>query len=442
MTGVRSFWWAAVSVVVVLVGSLGPWARRLGLTVDGTDDEVVLIAACIAAAGLVAFVLTRDRRVLAVPLLAGLISATLVVGDLKDPAGPFGGPGPNVRLEWGIWLTLGGSIGLSLASALLLAEGATRAARLLGGQARLLPMFSDDAIVNDFAKRLSRRRDRRTEVLKKLAAQIHGKALGELVEELTPVRELDYARYPIELVVSAPEAARRLYSVEKEPFTVEWIERSIKPGDVFYDIGANVGAYSLIAAKVTANRARVFAFEPAAPSFRDLSRNVLTNDCGRSVTPLPIALWSESGMLPFTLKSLGGGAARHRAGETELASEKPLTGRVVALRLDDLVEWFDVPVPTHAKIDVDGYELEVLRGAERTLTRPEWQSIIIELDAEETERNRAISALLAEAGFDHRFRHTRRPSERFPHPERRPDIYWTFTRAERRSGNVRDDSDD
>src|SRR5207248_1639628 len=96
------------------------------------------------------------------------------------------------------------------------------------------------------------------------------------------------------------------------PFTVEWIESSIRPGDVFYDIGANVGAYSLIAAKATANGARVFAFEPSARSFHDLSSNVLLNGCAESVVALPLALGSDNGPLFLTPGPTPVGAAQHR----------------------------------------------------------------------------------------------------------------------------------
>jgi hypothetical protein len=73
----------------------------------------------------------------------------------------------------------------------------------------------------------------------------------------------------------------------------------------------------------------------------------------------------------------------------------------------------------------------VLGGAERTLTRPEWRSIIIELDREETSRNRQIRELLEDSGFGTWREHERLPSPSLPNPEGRPDIYWTFTRPTR-----------
>ena len=118
----RSVWSAVASLVVVFVGAFGPWAKAFGLTVDGSDDEVVVAAACVAGIALVVLALTRSPRFAAVPLFAGLFSAMFIGHDLSDPAGPFGGPGPNIRLEWGIWTALAGSIGLVLASVALLAE--------------------------------------------------------------------------------------------------------------------------------------------------------------------------------------------------------------------------------------------------------------------------------------------------------------------------------
>ena len=294
--------------------------------------------------------------------------------------------------------------------------------------ARMLGAFDDDAVLRDFAKRLNRRDERGAELVAKLVEQMQLKAAGLFVDQLTPVRELDYARHRIELLVSSPAIGRRLGSVQKEPFTVDWIERSIQPGDVLYDVGANVGPYSLIAAKATSNGARIFAFEPSAPSFHDLARNILINDCAESIVPLPLALWSESRLLSFTYHSLVPGASTHRV-SSDVQLHKPLTETIIGVRLDDLVERFGLPVPTHAKIDVDGYEFEVLRGAARTLARTEWRSIIVELDREDTDRNGSIKALLADAGFDSGGRQERTPTRRYPHPDER-DVYWIFRRRE------------
>jgi FkbM family methyltransferase len=293
--------------------------------------------------------------------------------------------------------------------------------------------LDDGALLRQFAERLSRSSDEDAAgLLAGLIEQMRVQTVAMLMEKLPPAYALDFAPHAIQLVVSSSQIRLRLMSVEKEPFTVEWIQRSIKPGDVFYDIGANVGAYSLIAAKASGNGARIFAFEPTAPSFYDLSRNVILNGCAVSVVPLPLALWSDNGPLSFTSRPPVAGAAQHRI-TRGFASEEPDTATVLGVRLDDLVERFGLPAPTHAKIDTDGYELDVLRGAERTLSRPEWRSIIVELDRNETNRNRQIKKLLADCGFDAGRQHERLPSPNFPRPEGRPDIYWSFTRLPART---------
>ena len=293
-----------------------------------------------------------------------------------------------------------------------------------------LDAVDEDELVRELVRRVgSAGREQATELIAKLVDGLHAKAAGRLSTALVPTRELDYGRDRIELVVSSPAIAKRLGSVAKEPFTVEWIEQNVKAGDVFYDIGANVGPYSLIAAKATQGRARIFAFEPAPASFRDLAQNVALNECDDCVTPLPLALWSETTMLQASWSSPHAGAARHRLA----GADGSTASMVVALRLDDLVSLFDLPLPSHAKIDVDGSELEVLRGAPNTLASPTWQSIIIELDPGETDRNREIGGLLAAAGFDDGVRHDRVASRRYPDPDERPDVYWTFTRTGRAS---------
>jgi len=407
-----------------MLGALAPWVTRLGVRVDGSQDEVVLVLGVVAAC-IVLYLGASDRRWIAVgPLVIGLTLAALITNDIRDPADvAHVGAARYLSLHWGIWVALVGSATLVLASALLFIGPWLGAKITIRPRPLIVAAFSDEAVVRDFAKRLCQRPARGAELLTRLVGEIGPNVASELVDRFTPTGQLDYAPHRIELVLGSHRIVGRLSSVEKEPFTVDWIE-SIEPGDVLYDIGANVGPYSLIAAKATGNRARVFAFEPSPSTFRDLFRNVILNDCAESITPLPLALWSENRVLSFKFHLFRSGAAKHRLA-TDLDAGHPRVARVVGVRLDDLVERFGLPVPTHAKIDVDGGELEVLRGAMRTLKRPEWRSILIELElGGETEQNRAAKALLADAGFRFGHRHSR-----YPVPNDRKDRYWTFTRS-------------
>jgi FkbM family methyltransferase len=271
-----------------------------------------------------------------------------------------------------------------------------------GFRRRFVRASSAHGLVDELARRIDGSADDGGELIGQLAARLHVKSTAQLAESLTPTRKLDYPRHPIRLVISSPAIGRRLESVAKEPFTVDWLE-TIEPGDVFYDIGANVGPYSLIAAKATGGRAEVFSFEPSPASFAALARNVEINECRGCVTPLPLALWSETALVPVSWRSGDAGRARHR-----LDTETESAAMVVGVRLDDFVEKLGGPVPTHAKVDVDGYEAE--------------------LDRKESPRNQEIRNLLATTGFGSGVRIERTPTRRYPHPERRPDVYWNFTR--------------
>jgi FkbM family methyltransferase len=445
----RRLGWAAASAAVVVVGALAPWARTavFGWKVDGTSDEAVLGLALASVIALVLYARARQRLLIAVPAVSAAVGLALVVHDLRDPAGPFGGPGPNffqdgdpagpfggpgpnVHLQWGIWVALAGAASLLVSSIALAAQRrrivADRRGRATAARPAVLASQPDELVVAELASRARQSQERANELLTQLAGRLHAKAAASLAEELVPVRELDYPRQRIWLVLSSPSILSRLRSVEKEPFTVDWIERELKPGDVFYDVGANVGAYSLVAAKASGQAARILAFEPALPSFRDLVKNVEINECAGCVTSLPLALWSSTGLLSLSLRSTKPGAARHRLAAADSGTFP--AHAVLGASIDDLVERFGFPAPTHAKIDVDGYELEVLRGAARTLARPEWRSIMIELDPVESPRNRAIRHVLAAAGFDGGTRHERVASRRYPDPDARPDVYWTFRR--------------
>ncbi|MBF0426599.1 MAG: FkbM family methyltransferase [Magnetococcales bacterium] len=180
--------------------------------------------------------------------------------------------------------------------------------------------------------------------------------------------------------------------------TLRWLQETLTADSVLYDIGANVGYYALFAA-ATCPGVRVFAFEPAPLNVARLNTNIQLNRFGSRILAFPVALSDTNGIVRFgnTYLVAGGwshsgiGAPRPSAGETFYSG-------CVSYTLDDFMRAADfIPPPTHLKVDVDGPELRVLRGATATLTHPGLRHLLIEMrdDQEAAE----AEALLGTIGF-------------------------------------------
>ncbi|MGI8440591.1 MAG: FkbM family methyltransferase [Thermoleophilaceae bacterium] len=209
------------------------------------------------------------------------------------------------------------------------------------------------------------------------------------------VGRLDYAKADIYLKLGSKAEVLRLRAPAKEPWTVQWIETWLRPGETLYDVGANVGAYSLVAARQHGGSIRVVAFEPGFATFASLCENVILNDLTDSVVPLPLALGGRSELSSFTYSDVRAGAARHTLGEGGEGAV-PYRQPLLTHRLDDLVERYSLTAPNHLKIDVDGPELAVLEGAEETLRSPGLRSLMIEVNADQKD---PIESFLAERGW-------------------------------------------
>ena len=213
---------------------------------------------------------------------------------------------------------------------------------------------------------------------------------------------LDYTRHPVRLLAtSSMERKWRAQSCKKEPWTVAWIEESMSAGGVLYDVGANVGAFSLIAAKVCARRGTVVAFEPGFASYAHLCANIVLNRCESIIVPLPVALGSTNGLGSFAYLTLDPGQSRHQFRQQAWVAEEADTKKrylqpVLSMTLDSMIQTFGLPQPHHLKLDVDGGEIDVLEGARETLGGPTLRSILIEIDETQTE---PAVALLNQCGF-------------------------------------------
>jgi FkbM family methyltransferase len=289
---------------------------------------------------------------------------------------------------------------------------------------RSLDALTDKRLLDVIARR-RRRLDAEQAAgwVSRVMGAFHEDDVARFYGEYSLTKQMDYDKHDIYLLYSSEFIKLRLQSCRKEPFTVAWVEEFVKPGDVFYDVGANVGAYSLIAAKFTEGRARVFALEPSFPTYTDLCRNVLLNRCEDSIIPLPIALWSSNELKTFHYRTLEPGAAKQGLHLTAGSPQSVYREPVLALRLDDLPEILNIPAPNHIKIDVDGPELVVLEGADRTLSDPQLQSVMIEIMRKSglTVMDTKVGKLLHSKGFRLRSEH-RRDKRRSPH-------YGVFVRA-------------
>lgn len=227
-----------------------------------------------------------------------------------------------------------------------------------------------------------------------------------LKSNLGLIKRMDYDNEDIFLDVSSPIEYRvRLCSCRKEPETVEWIEKFFKKGEVFYDIGANIGAYSLVAAKYLKGEIAVYAFEPSFLNYAQLSKNIFINKCQDSIIPLNVALSDKTAIGKFHHQNLVPGGALHSLGEAVDSNNNTFTPvfiqPVLSYTIDDLIKEFKIPLPNHIKLDVDGIEMSILKGAKEMFYSPQLKSILVEMNHDKDE----IITYLAERGFYASARH-------------------------------------
>lgn len=165
----------------------------------------------------------------------------------------------------------------------------------------------------------------------------------------------------------------------KEPDTLKWID-SMSSGSVLWDIGANVGLYSIYAAKRSVTR--VIAFEPSIFNLEWLGRNIYLNGLQKNIFVVPVALSDRCGSNTFGMSNTALGGALSTFGEKFDQNGRDLQiifeYETVGLTLAAAYQYFSLPKPSHMKIDVDGLEHFILRGAGDVLSYP--KQVLIEID--------------------------------------------------------------
>ncbi len=161
---------------------------------------------------------------------------------------------------------------------------------------------------------------------------------------------------------------RSLFFWNAEQDTYEFLKRSLRLGMIFYDCGANIGFYTLVASKLVGASGRVLAFEPAPTTFARLSANVRAN-AATNVSIWHVALGAKEGRA--TIYQPRG----ESHGLNTLASGGSVVGECRLTSLDSLVSRETLPAPNIIKVDVEGSELALLRGAQSLLRH--WPAILV-----------------------------------------------------------------
>lgn len=199
----------------------------------------------------------------------------------------------------------------------------------------------------------------------------------------------------------------------REPESLSWID-SFKAGETFWDVGANVGQFSLYAALMPG--VRVLAFEPGAASFGALVRNIELNRMDDRIAAYCLAFDQTTSLTTLNMARTDAGSSMHAVGTDIDARGHTIDVRfrqaTPAYSIDDFVTTFRPPLPNHLKIDVDSIEDKIVAGARRTLADPGLLSVLVEFEGgPTTARAQAITAALQSSGLTAMPRQNGSPSE-------------------------------
>lgn len=197
-----------------------------------------------------------------------------------------------------------------------------------------------------------------------------------------------------------------LHDFPEMSFLLHFLRRD----DIFWDIGANIGSYTILASKAAG--AKVFAFEPVPVTHGYLRANVALNNVLNQVEALNLGLSDHKGNLHFT---------KHLDTVNHVAIND--TENAIQVEVDTCNNILDntQSVPSIIKLDVEGYEFPVLKGADALLSNHQLQAIIIELNGLGNRfgfKDAEIHNLLSSYGFS--------PYAYFPFDRKLELLLWPF----------------
>lgn len=182
-------------------------------------------------------------------------------------------------------------------------------------------------------------------------------------------------------VESSGESDILRHFADGEQRFVERVFQDMGRGSVVLDVGANIGVYTCLLG-VTDKPSKIAAIEPHPGNFEALQENIERN--GIDATAIQAAASDTSGSLKLASGKDGPGA-----GTANVAADSGM--EVDSRRIDELVDGGEIPCPDVVKIDVEGAEMDVLKGMSRILDEAEIRSLYVEVHPEAWHRDSSIS---------------------------------------------------
>ena len=190
---------------------------------------------------------------------------------------------------------------------------------------------------------------------------------------------------------------------KQEPDTINWINNFKSKNIIFWDIGANIGIYSIYAAKVHKN-IDIVSFEPSTSNLRVLSRNISINNLENQIKINQCALSDKKNVFEiFKETEFKEGYSMNSFGyDTDFEGKKirpKQNYKIFGTSIDYIIENKILDIPNYLKIDVDGIEHKILVGALKLLSSNKVESILIEINENYIEQLETVIDIMKKNNF-------------------------------------------
>jgi FkbM family methyltransferase len=178
----------------------------------------------------------------------------------------------------------------------------------------------------------------------------------------------------VNFYIDNPHCLKRYSNIlTKEKKTISWLNK-MKNNDILWDIGANIGIYTLYAAAI--KKVKVVSFEPMSNSYNVLLKNIDINNLDKKIYSYPVAL-GDKNRIGFSFYNSNHAASARHLITNNLIKLKKKFENIIILKPDFFK---GVPQPSHIKIDTDGNEIEILKGLRVILKSKKTREICIEIE--------------------------------------------------------------